>query len=148
MTPIQDHSTRTHLKAFALALFCHGAFFSVCAFTFSSRVESQKPTLIFLGSLLKQYDLQNIETAIIAYAPNEIPATTMEPRLNQEGEAAARVSSSDKPVFDKHAPSAQKKVFKPRLDLSQTPGSADTSKNPAADEPAVPARMPLKLDIK
>lgn len=148
MANSRNQPVMTHAKIFAVALFCHAVFFATCAFTFSSRLEPQKPALIFLGSLLKKYDLRNTDAEIIAYTPNEIPATTMTPRLSQEGEGSTPAPVTDKPLFDNRTGNTKKRVFKPPLDIAQDASNTKTQEKTSPGESTVPARLPLKLDIK
>ena len=132
-------------KALFISFVWHFLCLSLFTFTFRPYAVSQKPLLVFLGSILRKNDLLITYREIPPlYDVDKTPPSERRIELPSDANQISRYSPVQKPFMLRLEDKNSKKPFKPPL---QTNTEEVNVKNKQETEPDIPAppRLPLRL---
>ena len=148
-TPVSLRPLR-HLAAHAvlISILCHLAYFSLFTFSFSQNtLRSARPSLVFLGSILRKHDFLMVGRKFRTERKERIDATPLNVTASEDLSAVLHFSTL-KPAFARTAVTNSKQVFKPSLPKTEESTAKTKAGEDQGLESTVAPRIPLKLDRK
>ena len=138
------------LKAFLLSVFLHLGCVILFIFTFYARPVSQKPLIVFLGSILPRHDLSQLNAESLIYQSEKLPLASMGTQWIEGTGRIKTPAQTEKPLLAPALATKPKKTLKYKT--QQEPVLRNTAisgekKDPLVDS-TTPPRFPLRLEAK